>query len=143
MLGLQVVETAVAVGGAYFFMPKNPDLKDPVLRVCFHDMLSLCELVKCMVRECFTHCMCRGDYCVLRWLQCAELGSAQLLPLHCVTLPCMLLFNTCPQQSQQSHELNGHVFRQKPAMRSTYTQICCSSVCQGQRDSSSPATPIR
>lgn len=29
----QVVETAVAVGGAYFFMPKNPDLKDPVLRV--------------------------------------------------------------------------------------------------------------
>ena len=33
-----VVETAVAVGGAYFFMPKNPDLQDPILRVsdcCF------------------------------------------------------------------------------------------------------------
>ena len=28
-----VVETAVAVGGAYFFMPKNPDLQDPILRV--------------------------------------------------------------------------------------------------------------
>ena len=71
MLGLQVVETAVAVGGAYFFMPKNPDLKDPVLRVSFYDMLPLCELVKCMVRQCFTHCMCHGDYCVPCQLLCA------------------------------------------------------------------------
>ena len=28
-----VVETAVVVGGTYFFMPKNPDLQDPVLTV--------------------------------------------------------------------------------------------------------------
>lgn len=91
MLGLQVVETAVAVGGAYFFMPKNPDLKDPVLRVSFYDMLSLCELVKCMVRRCplptvcaMVTTVCHGAYYVL-WC-----GSAQLQPLHFVTVLCML-----------------------------------------------------
>lgn len=30
-----VVETAVVVGGAYFFMPKSPHSEDPVLTVCF------------------------------------------------------------------------------------------------------------
>lgn len=31
---MYVVETAVVVGGAYFFMPKNPHSEDPVLTVC-------------------------------------------------------------------------------------------------------------
>ncbi len=36
-----VVETAVAVGGAYFFMPKNPDLQDPILRVSARPVSAL------------------------------------------------------------------------------------------------------
>lgn len=35
-----VVETAVVVGGAYFFMPENPHSEDPVLTVWLRCTLS-------------------------------------------------------------------------------------------------------
>lgn len=57
-----VVETAVVVGGAYFFMPKNPQSEDPVLTVWLRctlfckpvmTMSSLCVITVLLYSHCF------------------------------------------------------------------------------------------
>ena len=73
-----VVETAVAVGGAYFFMPKNPDLQDPILRVsesCFKLSCAVTSLAKILCQ-----CMVWGQV----WLLAAHISSCRKKPIQSV-----------------------------------------------------------
>ena len=69
-----VVETAVVVGGAYFFMPKNPHSEDPVLTVC-----SRCK------HSCMTPA----------WFAVSLPHDHLSVPFHHCLIPAVLLLHSC------------------------------------------------
>lgn len=80
-----VVETAVVVGGAYFFMPKNPHSKDPVLTVCLCCTLScnlaiMSSLCRCCLIPVLYLCHCCDIVTV-----CHTLGASLCVHVHMCT----------------------------------------------------------